>query len=372
MAPLLTAAYASAPPGSKRFHDPETDVSFVYPATWKLGNSLSDYIPSAILSNEMGAAIATVGYQGIPRSDLTEVEFVYAFTLTPDEKGCDALGQTGSQSDEDEKRSGWVTINGARYWHTPGGDAGLSHWATQNTYAAFRNGRCMLFEEGIHGLAQGVEERTVSKARLAAIGRELHSVMQSVVIGTDYVSMLKYEDPKEPVSFLYPNDWVADPGMGFFQEPLILGAGDPAGRLVPGMIVGFNRQNRGDFPEAWKDTTLDGIEFVYAALPKTRSNACDTLLRKDAGAPGAEVEIGSMQYLHASVPGVAATGHEAWFEMYATDPDNETCFLFEYSVHIRHGDETARAVTDAGRAGLERKLQRVMESVVIDWTHPKP
>jgi hypothetical protein len=178
---MLIVATGHAQQELKQFHDAATNVSFSYPAVWKLDGTLTDYIPTAILSGE-GApkrAVVKVGFPGIKNTNLTEVEFVYAFTSTKDEKSCITFAGSGDTS-------GWVTIGGVRYWRVSGEDAGMSHSAVQDRYAAFRAGRCYLFEEGVHSVAEGVADwaHPLPQAKLDAIHGQLDAVMRSVVIGS--------------------------------------------------------------------------------------------------------------------------------------------------------------------------------------------
>lgn len=348
---------------TKRFHDARTDVSFSYPAAWRLDDSLGDYMPTLILGgNGPSVAIAKVGFQGIPNTNLTDVEFAYAMTVTKDAASCYSFVQSNADAP-----NGWVTVGGTKFIHNTGSGAGLSHSQEWSIYAFYRERehQCLLFEEDIDSVAENVEDwaKPVPAAKLALVTAQMAAVMKSVVIGKFPETFQRYDDPKEPVSFIFPSSWTTD--ITFSEPSLTV---KYAGRTIaPSVRVGFlSSQADG---KRYTGTDFGGLELTYTVVPGIGFEECYPLARKLAGGQGKSVETPLRDYLQIKLEG-AAVAHLLAGELYAEDPSN-ACYLFELSVHRTDAGEFGRQLTAQEKMELLRDLRRVFRSVSIDWTHPK-
>jgi hypothetical protein len=358
---LFFGSIAAAHGQMKRFYDPATDVSFSYPAAWQLDNSLGDYMPTEILGGSgPNTAIAKVGFHGIPHTNLTNVEFVYAMTVTNNAESCYAFART-----EEEGTSDWVELGGRKLFHYAGSDAGLSHSADENTYAFYRVRQCLLFEEDVDSVAENVEDwaKPVPAAKLRLVNVQMAAVMKSVVIGKFPEAFQRYDDPKEPVSFIFPSSWTTS-----IRVPQPDFAVRYAGRTFnPSVTVGFlPGQPDG---KRYAGTDFGGLDLTYTVIPGIGFEECYPLARKLAGGQGKSVEGPLRDYLQIKVAGNAAA-RLLQGELYAEDPSN-TCYLFALSVHRADAGEFGRSLTIRENDELMERLRRVFRSVSIDWTHPK-
>jgi hypothetical protein len=360
---LFFGSIAAAHGQMKRFYDPATDVSFSYPAAWQLDNSLGDYMPTEILGGSgPSTAIAKVGFHGIPHTNLTNVEFVYAMTVTNNAESCYAFART-----EEEGTSDWVELGGRKLFHYAGSDAGLSHSADENIYAFYRvhERQCLLFEEDVDSVAENVEDwaKPVPAAKLRLVNVQMAAVMKSVVIGKFPEAFQRYDDPKEPVSFIFPSSWTTS-----IRVPQPDFAVRYAGRTFnPSVTVGFlPGQPDG---KRYAGTDFGGLDLTYTVIPGIGFEECYPLARKLAGGQGKSVEGPLRDYLQIKVAGNAAA-RLLQGELYAEDPSN-TCYLFALSVHRADAGEFGRSLTIRENDELMERLRRVFRSVSIDWTHPK-
>jgi hypothetical protein len=170
----------------KSFHDPQTGVSFSYPAAWCNGPDVLFYLGSEITtSNETTGPVpprAKVGLVADTKSgpyagtNLNGVQFVYNEIPDTDAAAC---RKRVTDLADDQRPSDTVTLNGVIYAHYSGGDAGLGHGAEREIYSTYRGGQCVLFEESIHVFNLS-EVKALSSAQTAQLRRQLEAVMQSV------------------------------------------------------------------------------------------------------------------------------------------------------------------------------------------------
>jgi hypothetical protein len=83
--------------------------------------------------------------------------------------------------DADGWKRSQIVIAGVTYRRVQGGDAGLGHGATRDLYGTFREGRCYLFEGGIHTTTAD-NPKFLAGAKLRKIENQIAAVMQSVKI----------------------------------------------------------------------------------------------------------------------------------------------------------------------------------------------
>lgn len=183
---LLLCAVAAlgqtTPPALKTFTDPAHGVSFVYPATWQASRSIGFYLPSVILNetNET-EAIMKVGFEGDRRpyqhSTLAGIEFVYTVAPNLSRQKCLDAADVSEDHKTDLRR-----IGGVAFTHGVGSGAGLGHSDDFEVWAAYRDGRCYLFEAGVHNAHSEEAVRELRKSEFERLRRRLDAVMLSVRI----------------------------------------------------------------------------------------------------------------------------------------------------------------------------------------------
>jgi hypothetical protein len=179
-----TQAHPTAPP--KTYHDPQYGVSFQYPATWNFDLGRVFYDRAQILFPDR-RPLANVGIGGVqksennlyPNTDLVGVQFVYLVLPETTAQQC----QKEAQGDEEAKITQEI-IQGVKYRHLSTGNAGLCHQADEQIYAAYRGGRCYLFEAAVETMCPDAigATRDITPAEIDTVKKQLRQVMQSVSI----------------------------------------------------------------------------------------------------------------------------------------------------------------------------------------------
>jgi hypothetical protein len=188
---LLFGALIGHAQSLKHFYDPQTSVSFSYPAAWSDGPDVLFYMGSAITTltadGRPAAPRAKVGFVANTKSgpyagtDLNGAEFIYNEIPEADAVACrKSLTSLG----DDQSAQDTVTINGVTYDHNAGGEGGLGHGVSREIYATFRGGQCVLFEESIHSFDLSADEaRQLNHEEIVQLWNQLNAVMSSVRFG---------------------------------------------------------------------------------------------------------------------------------------------------------------------------------------------
>jgi hypothetical protein len=161
------------------YTDPAGDVSFEYPAVWKMDNAAKFYLPPHILAGGVlprAQVIFSPAGNYYAKTTLTALVFAYVKTQTPTQAACNAaLGPIPAQTDT-------VAINGVSFQHFDTGDAGMCHGTDQHVYWTYRGGSCYLFEGDMltscSGAYPGQRDLTGSEKR--ALNRHLNAIPQSI------------------------------------------------------------------------------------------------------------------------------------------------------------------------------------------------
>ena len=177
----------------KTYQDPKFGVTFRYPAAWKADTTLGFYLGTAILERPhppggMDHPIVKVGFDRAapihatyPKNTILDgVEFTYlALPDTPPEA---CFARLPDQDGETKKSD--VTIHGVAYKRVHGGDAGMSHGASRDMYAADIGGTCYLFEGGIHTSTGADDAKPLGEKQTLRLQNQIAEVMGSVKITT--------------------------------------------------------------------------------------------------------------------------------------------------------------------------------------------
>jgi hypothetical protein len=162
------------------YSDPDGDVSFEYPAVWKIDNSPQFYIPTMILMNDRKARMQVVFSPAgnlYAKTTLLGLAFAYVKTQQPSPEACAAM----AVSPVPDKVT-TVTINGVPFQHFEAEDAGMCHQARQEVYRIYRNGNCYLFEGDMDTTCSGVVDgqRDLTATETKALMRHLNAIAQSI------------------------------------------------------------------------------------------------------------------------------------------------------------------------------------------------
>ena len=173
-----------------------------------------------------------------------------------------------------------------------------------------------------------------------------------------------YYDPKFGVTFQYPAAWKADPTLSFYLGTVILERPHPPGGMDRAtMKVGFDRTTR-IFAGYPNNTSLDGVEFSYLALPDTPAESCFARLPDLGGtARRSDVTLRGVRYKRVR-GGDAGMSHGVTRDMYAADIGG-TCYLFEGGIYTSSGADGAKPLTVKQTLRLQNELAAVMGSVMI-------
>jgi len=184
------------PQGMKLYTDPQTGVSFRYPAAWSSRNAGT--YGGDPLDEEQGKDDARppklklqVGWHSYSHfrenTDTVEtytedvITFAYAVLPEPTAESCAARFVAWEQDGADNKPD-TVTVNGIQFVHITHQDAGLGHSWSSDVYTTFQHGNCLGFSVG-SDTVYGVDPHKMSKAA-QAVSMDTGAVLKSVKIDT--------------------------------------------------------------------------------------------------------------------------------------------------------------------------------------------
>jgi hypothetical protein len=176
-----------------------------------------------------------------------------------------------------------------------------------------------------------------------------------------------YNDPQHAVSLRYPAAWQAKTQFGYHPSALTrLDGAKP--------IAGFG-YSEGGFPRTrfvgpYGGTNLEGVGFVYSAVPAAGAAECDakaaSLSEKPEGKP---VEFGDRSFSVYQTGG-AGMSQSITGQLYATYAA-PTCYLFETDVAVVSPGvvDNIQALTEAQLQFIDSHLLAIMKSVRIGARH---
>jgi len=174
----------------KTYRDAQHGVSFQYPMPWVSDPEMGFYLPAQILLPDR-KPLAAVGFGGsqkskyhpYPKTNLSGVQFVYVVLPEATAEQC----QHETKGEEESDKETQETIHGVSYRHLSSGGAGLCHQAEDQIYAAYRGGRCYLFDAAIDTVCPDPDDgrREITPAEINTLRNQLKQIMQSVRIGSD-------------------------------------------------------------------------------------------------------------------------------------------------------------------------------------------
>ena len=190
----VSAVFASTRTGDdnklKTYRDTQYGVTFQYPALWDTDPEMGFYLSAQILLPGR-KPLAAVGFGGsqkskyhpYPNTNLSGVQFVYVVLPESTAEQCQHETKGEEESDKDTQE----TIHGVTYRHLSSGGAGLCHQAEDQIYAAYRGGRCYLFDAAIDTVCPDPDEgrREITHAEINTLRNQLKQIMQSVRIGSN-------------------------------------------------------------------------------------------------------------------------------------------------------------------------------------------
>jgi len=166
------------------YGDPAGDLSFDYPAVWKIDNAAKFYLAPHILEGGLAPQVQVLFLPAgnvYAKTTLTDLVFVYAKSPQASEEACTTLS-VGSISAKIETEM----INGVSFQHFDTGDAGMCHGVDQHVYWTWRQsaggGTCYLFEGDMHTSCSGAYDgqRDLTAAEKRALLRHLNAIPQSI------------------------------------------------------------------------------------------------------------------------------------------------------------------------------------------------
>jgi hypothetical protein len=162
------------------YTDAAGDLSFDYPAVWKLDNSAAFSVPPHVVSGGLSSQARVVFspagnvYQ---RTNLNSLIFVYGKADKPSQEACTATA-VGSEPQKAET----ILVHGVSFQHFETTVGGMCHDADQQVYWTYRAGTCYVFEGDMNTLCAGVVDgqRALTAAETQALKRHLDAIPQSI------------------------------------------------------------------------------------------------------------------------------------------------------------------------------------------------
>jgi hypothetical protein len=168
------------------YSDPDGDVSFEYPAVWKLDNTAKFYLlPDILVGGVLPRAQVIFSSASNYYASLTNLVFAYVKKTKVTAAECEtaALASTPAKVET-------VPINGVFFQHFDTGDAGMGHGSDQPVYWTYRelgrqsggSGTCYLFEGDMDTSCSGAYpgRRDLTDSEKRALLRRLNAVPQSI------------------------------------------------------------------------------------------------------------------------------------------------------------------------------------------------
>ena len=180
-APLgLAQSVARKPVPMARYSDPDGDVSFEYPAVWKVDNVRKFYLSPRILQDSQVPRVQVVFSPAgnyYAKTNLLGLDFVYVKRQAPSLEACKKLAIGAMQTQVDT-----ISIAGVSFQHFDQGDAGMCHGIDEHVYWTYRNGTCYLFEGDMHTSCSGVTpgQRDLTDSERRALNRHLSAIPRSI------------------------------------------------------------------------------------------------------------------------------------------------------------------------------------------------
>jgi hypothetical protein len=367
--PVMACAQTTARVSTKRFVDPETGVSFRYPAAWS--SKTLGILDNDPLDREMGRDDARppkvrlqVGWKYISHfyDDNLKAEFYvehdadFAYAVLPEPTAEDCAARFVGWQEETVKKPDVVTLNGVQFNHVLVEDAGTGHTWSHDVYTTFQHGKCLgfsvgndteVYEDGPHKMSKAAE----------AVSTDADAVMKTVRIEEPVTGEKLYSDKQAGVSFSYPAMWKMDDGLGDYLGTEILSGDGPESAIAK---VGFH---------GIPNTNLTNVVFVYAMTTTPDEKSCYSLAstEDDNSAGTGWVTIAGRRYWHVD-GGDGGLSHSANEQVYATYRTAERqCLLFEEDVDsvAANVEDWAKPVSKERLNAIYAQMKAVMLSVRV-------
>ncbi len=178
----------------KVYEDKADGVTFRYPADWQLDQEYPSYFGSSILLPTEGAqqeenpkTTAAVVLEGrdsdtgtYRQTNFIDAAFLFRAAPGLDQKQCYSIPHGANENDQWKTK--WTTIHDIRYLHGTGFNTGLCNKTSEDVYATFQHGKCLLFEKQVNSICPNSEPRDITLQESAAIDASIDQVMHSVRI----------------------------------------------------------------------------------------------------------------------------------------------------------------------------------------------
>ncbi|HLY42216.1 MAG TPA: hypothetical protein VKR52_13465 [Terracidiphilus sp.] len=183
---VAASVNAAAQQQSGLFRDPDSGVTFRYPAAWATADRQPFMFP--LLVSEPGKMprmlVFTRTIRGVshwPTTEFGGAAFGYDIRRAASPEECHSLALPAVKH---ATRKGQVTLQGLNYWRSTCGDGGMSQQLTEDIYATYvaSSNSCLLFDFGLSTvLAPGaVPPRALNASERGILQRLEMNILASI------------------------------------------------------------------------------------------------------------------------------------------------------------------------------------------------